>query len=221
MEASCPIRIETALRESVERAWRQLGALEVADFGEVGARYGEPHRAYHTLEHVFECQRWLAATCDLAERPCEVEIALVYHDVVYDQWRSDNEQRSAELFRGHAQARALPLEPTARICALIEGTASHRSRHGDSALLNDIDLAVLGASPARYEIYEQQVRSEYAALEERLFRAGRERVVRSFLETTAIYGTPFFGERLEAQARRNLGRALTHLQAADREPQRS
>ncbi len=134
---------------------------------------------------------------------------------MYDPLRADNEERSAELFRAHAHAAELPVEPTERVAALIEQTASHGARTGDGALLDDIDLAVLGASPRAYDRYEGQVRQEYAEVEERLFRAGRERILRSFLETTAIYATEFFGLRLEAQARSNLSRSLTALQESE------
>ena len=205
----------TALHESFARAWRRLGARDVPDFAEVVARYSEGHRAYHTLEHLQECHRWLATVRELAERPFEIELALVYHDVVYDPRRTDNEKCSAELFKTHAQAAKLPDEPTERVVALIEGTASHSTRTGDGALLNDIDLAVLGASPHAYDRYEDQLHQEYAHVEEQLFRAGRERILRSFLEATAIYATRFFRQRLEAQARLNLSRSLTALQESE------
>jgi predicted metal-dependent HD superfamily phosphohydrolase len=205
----------TALRESFANAWRQLGARLAPDFTEIVARYSEPHRAYHTLEHLLECLAWLAVSRDFAERAYEVELALFYHDVVYDPWRTDNENRSAKLFRFHARASHLPEAQTARIASLIEGTATHGASHGDGALLNDIDLAVLGASPHGYARYECQIRREYEHVEEPMFRAGRERILRAFLEWPSIYSTPFFGQRLETQARTNLSRSLAALQCSE------
>ena len=46
------------------------------------ARYSEPRRRYHTLQHLAEC---FAAF--------DVELALWFHDAIYNTRRSDNEQR--------------------------------------------------------------------------------------------------------------------------------
>lgn len=201
------------MRQCFADAWRQLGARQAPDFAEIVARYSELSRAYHTVEHVLECLRWLAASEELAERPAEVRLALIYHDVVCVPGHIDNEVRSAELFRAHAAASHLPDGPSERIAALIEGTALHRAHDGDGALLNDIDLAVLGSSPDRFARYEEQIRREYAHVDDRAFRAGREQILRSFLETDSIFRTPFFSQRLEAQARTNLTRALAALES--------
>ena len=200
------------LQESSRAAWRKLGAPRAPDFDSVVDRYEEPHRAYHTLEHILECHGWLEVARDLAERPLEVELALLYHDIVYDPLRTDNERQSAVLFGAHAASAGLAVEPARRISALIEGTASHSSCSGDAALVNDIDLAVLGASPRRYDLFEEQVRTEYAQIEFQDYRAGRARVLRAFLEKTTIYSTQMFERRLEAQARWNLPHALADLE---------
>ena len=204
------------MRHGFEEAWRRLGAGHVPEFAAIAACYSEPHRAYHTLEHLRDCLEWLAVSQQLAQRPLEVKLALVYHDAVYVPQRSDNEVRSAELFRAHARASRLADGPTERIAALIEGTALHRAQNKDGALLNDIDLAVLGSSPHRFARYERQIREEYGHVDQRLFHAGRERILRAFLEAAAIYETSFFSQRLEAQAHGNLSRALLTLQNAGR-----
>ncbi|MCA9529169.1 MAG: hypothetical protein KC543_03405 [Myxococcales bacterium] len=204
-----------AMQVSFADAWRQLGARHVPRFAEVLERYAEPARAYHTVEHVLACLRWLAVSEDLAERPLEVRLALIYHDVVYVPGRVDNEERSAALFGVHAQASRLPTGPADRIARMIVGTALHRADDGDEALVNDIDLAVLGSSPHGFARYEAAIREEYAHVDPALFRAGRERVLRSFVEATSIYRTSFFSRRLEAQARTNLAHALRSLQGRD------
>src|SRR5512138_1089411 len=59
--------------------------------------YSETHRHYHTVEHIDHCLRELDAEISLAREPAEVELALWFHDAVYNSHRSDNEQKSAEL----------------------------------------------------------------------------------------------------------------------------
>ena len=216
------VHIET-LHPCIAEAWRALGArpipeLAVAACDEILARYRERHRAYHTLTHVLECMGWLDAAITLAEEPEEIRLALLYHDAVYDPRAHDNEARSAALFRAHAEAVALPAGIRDRITSLITAT-SHGTHEGvasrdDSALIRDIDLAILGASPHRYDRYEQQIRREYAHVPGELFREARAALLRRFLETTAIYRTDFFARRLEAQARANLARAVEQLTPA-------
>jgi predicted metal-dependent HD superfamily phosphohydrolase len=104
-----------------------------------------------------------------------------------------------------------PPECVERVVALIQSTAHHSAAKGDAALLADIDLAILGAPPTRYRRYERDVRSEYAAVADVQYRAARARVLRGFLERLAIYRTPYFASRLEAQARSNLSNALSAL----------
>ena len=79
--------------QSWARAWRGCGAR--TDGAEVHAglvsRYAEPHRAYHTLQHLAECLTLFAEVRHLVPHPHEVELALWFHDAVYDVHASDNE----------------------------------------------------------------------------------------------------------------------------------
>jgi predicted metal-dependent HD superfamily phosphohydrolase len=196
-------------------AWRAAGARHDNAATWLAERYAEEHRAYHDAEHVAECLAWLDRVCDLAVRPAELEVALFFHDAIYQPLGSDNEARSAQELRQLARKAGMPTESVERIAQLIESTATHNTRSGDAALLSDIDLAILGASPARYMRYEREVRREYAAVDETIYRVGRTRVIRGFLERVEIYRTPRLAARLEAQARDNLGSALAALEQSE------
>ena len=74
-------------------------------FQELIARYCEPHRKYHTVRHLDECFAKLVEIRALAQRPAEVELALWFHDAVYEQRSHDNEAKSAER---HLHYRAVP-----------------------------------------------------------------------------------------------------------------
>ncbi|HEX2560983.1 hypothetical protein [Phenylobacterium sp.] len=101
----------------------------------------------------------------------------------------------------------------AEVARLIRLTAGHEVAPGDrmGAILVSIDLSILGASPADYDAYARAVREEYAHVPDELWRAGRGRVLRRFLEAPAIFPDPRLGERFEAQARANLARELASL----------
>jgi predicted metal-dependent HD superfamily phosphohydrolase len=199
-------------RARFEAAWRAVGANHDNASAWLADRYAEEHRAYHDAEHIAECLAWFNRLRDLAERPAELEVALFFHDAIYDPLASDNEARSAEELRRLARAAGVPAEAAERIARLIESTETHEVMSGDAALLSDIDLAILGASPARYARYEREVRREYAAIDEASYRKARAQVLRGFLERVEIYQTPRLAARLEAQARDNLSSALTALE---------
>ena len=172
---------------------------------ELIARYSEPHRRYHTLQHLEECFARFDEIRDLAQHPAEVEIALWFHDAIYDPRRDDNETRSAAW----AKSSVPDVAAGERIHALVMATR-HESvpRDADARVMVDVDLSILGASELRFEEYESQVRDEYAFVPDSEFRRGRAAILNSLLARPAIYSTRRFIERYEAQARANLARAL-------------
>jgi predicted metal-dependent HD superfamily phosphohydrolase len=199
-----------ALRASWSEAWRALGAsADDALLAELLARYGEAQRAYHTLQHLGECLVHLARERDGAERPAEVALALWFHDAIYDVQRHDNEARSADWARQAALRAGLAPEVAERLHALVMATRHDVQPVGaDARLLVDIDLAILGATPARFAEYERQIRIEYAHVPPAVFEPRRRQILGGFLARDPLYLTAPMRTRLEAAARANLGRAV-------------
>jgi predicted metal-dependent HD superfamily phosphohydrolase len=182
-------------------------------YAELCARYGEPHRAYHTLEHLRECLAWLAEVRELAVHPDEIALALWFHDAIYDPRAHDNEERSAAWAERVLRSAGASTEVAHRVAALVLATKHDVvPEPGDAALLVDVDLSILGAERARFDAYEAQVRREYAWVPEAAYREGRARVLRSFLGRPRIYATAHFHDRLEARARDHLRRSLAALE---------
>ena len=176
------------------------------------ARWAEPHRRYHTLQHLRECLELLAAHGALAERPGEVGIALWFHDAVYDTARHDNEAASADWARRVLRDAGAAQDVIARVDALILATRhSQVPATSDERLLVDIDLAILGAAPARFDEYERQIRDEYGFVPEDVFRDKRAGILRGFLARPALFSTAALAARLEAPARANLAGAIARL----------
>jgi predicted metal-dependent HD superfamily phosphohydrolase len=201
--------------EEWHRMWAALGAQTIHGglFNQLVRAYGEPQRHYHTLQHLRECLAHLEAASSLARHPAEVELALWFHDAVYDPKRQDNEQRSADWARESVHAAGCSSAVGGRVAALVLATAAHEAPADDPdlQLLLDIDLAILGAGPARFAEYEQQVRAEYAHVPEADWRAGRARLLAGFLARPRIYTTPPFHDALEERARANLTQAIAAL----------
>lgn len=194
--------------------WTGLGAAtgDEALHASLLTRYAEPQRHYHTLQHLRECLERLRDASHMAVRLHEVEVALWFHDAVYDVRAADNEQRSAHLAVEAVRAAGLTTEVAERIAALIMATRHDVVPHDtDAQLLVDVDLAILGADDARFDEYERQVREEYAWVPRFIFRRKRRGVLQGFLDRAHIYSTAHFRNELESAARANLTRSITAL----------
>jgi predicted metal-dependent HD superfamily phosphohydrolase len=199
-------------RASLYAALAGIGAIPHGDlFAELTAAYSQPTRHYHTRRHIAACLRDLQQWRELAERPNEIAVALWFHDAVYDTHRDDNEARSADWACRYLDAARAPRDAIARIAAMIRATATHVAADPDAALLLDIDLAILGASPRSFAAYDRAIRAEYGWIPEPEYRLARRRVLASFLERATIYQTASIRQRREAQARRNLTRLIEKL----------
>lgn len=173
------------------------------------AAYAEPQRHYHTQQHLVECLTHWASARHLAQRPAEVELALWFHDAIYEVKAQDNELRSAQWATQALQCAGASEEICQRVHTLIMATCHTATpADADAQLLVDIDLAILGASPERFAEYDQQVRAEYAWVPGLIYGFKRKQVLQGFLQREAIYSTPFFHALLEQTARRNLRAAV-------------
>jgi predicted metal-dependent HD superfamily phosphohydrolase len=202
------------LQSSWKRCW---GSLNVQGDGlalmqRLISAYEEPQRKYHTIQHLSECLELFGQNIDLASEPAEVEIALWFHDAIYNPRASDNEAKSAEWAAAELRKAGASAERIERVRQHILATRhAVLPQGGDQALLIDIDLSILGASRPRFEEYEKQVRAEYAWVPGFLFRHKRRSVLAEFLERDPIYNTPRLREALEIRARENLAYSLQQL----------
>ena len=178
------------------------------------ARYAEPHRRYHTVEHLDEVLAAVHELADLADDPHAVVMAALFHDAVYDPRAApgENERASAELARS--------MYGDEEVVRLVLLTAEHSAAPDDrnGAVLVDADLWILGAPPERYERYARDVRAEYAHVDDDAWRAGRSAVLRRFLDRPRLFATDRFSARFDAAARRNLAGELTALGGGDPQP---
>ena len=200
-------------QEQWSEAWSQLGAVAPDGLlAELVARYSEAHRFYHTPQHLRECFTVLAPASHLASRLAEVQIALWFHDAIYDTHADDNEERSAHWAEQSLVAGGASADAAARVRELVLATKHNAVPEGaDAKLLVDVDLSILGAAEPRFAEYERQIRQEYAWVPEDDFRRGRARILASLRDRPTIYSTAWFATRLEERARENLSHSLREL----------
>ena len=196
------------------KLWRQFGVGE-PDPGLLPLlldRYREAHRRYHTLQHLDACLAHFDAVRGQAQHAEEVEMALWFHDAIYQVRDASNEIQSAEWARSALLQGQADAQSARRVHALVMVT-NHQTepQTPDEALLLDVDLAILGAPSAQFDAYEKQLREEFASIPEVAFRSGRRKILTMFLHRQPIYRTDWFRQRFERQAKLNLGNSLSSL----------
>ncbi|HKS55483.1 MAG TPA: hypothetical protein VJS12_09370 [Steroidobacteraceae bacterium] len=177
----------------------------------LAAAYSEPHRRYHTTQHIDSCLGELARFESHVAHLNEVRWALLFHDAIYDPRRNDNEARSADWACGVMQELQRPEDEIARVRKLIMATVhATQAATADEALLLDIDLSILGADEATFDEYDRAIRVEYEWVPEQAYKFARASVLQGFLQRERIFQTAVFQDR-EAIARGNLERVLERL----------
>ena len=181
-------------------------------------RYAEPHRAYHDQAHVNALLSGLADEGLQVGNMAAVELAIWYHDAIYHPSATDNEARSANLLVAEMYQLACPTVVRAAE-RMVRATAGHDlppdfpdAWRDDTATFLDLDMAVLGAEPADYDVYEAGIAAEYIPVHGlNNFRVGRAGFLRGMLNRERLFHTERFHHRLDAAARANLRRGLLNL----------
>ena len=181
-------------------------ARRTAEFDRLAAAYQAPTRHYHTLHHI-EHLLHLVDQAPLHDAVA-VELAVWFHDAVYNALKPDNEARSAAEALAFLRGSALAPARQQRVAFLIERTADHTQPQppDDADLLYflDADLSILGAPEAEYWAYARHVRREYRLVPDLLYRPGRRKVLAKMLAAPVLYRTPALRDQYDAPARRNL-----------------
>lgn len=207
--------------DAMQRGWVSLlapfgvtPAAAYPPFDRLVETYSEPHRHYHTLEHVGEVLRVVGR---LKGGPA-VQLAVWFHDAVYDPKAKDsnNERMSADLAERELTALGLPPEVVRHVADLVRSTAHFdwswsKFTGPDFDALHDADLAILGASEVRYARYAADVRKEYAWVPDADYREGRRVILDVFLSRERIYRTEAMFAEGEEAARRNMAAEVERL----------
>jgi len=195
------------------RRWADL----LPDHPEIGEdllrRYAEPHRRYHTTEHLADVLSRIDELASGREDLFLVRLAAWFHDAVYaiPAGQVSNEEASARLAIRTLGRVGLEQEDLTQVARLVRLTETHQpgTRDREGELLCDADLAILAAEPAAYDRYVEQIRAEYARVPEEQFLAGRLTVLTS-LAHRELFRTGK-GRRLAGAARANLEREMRTL----------
>ncbi|MCP1298913.1 hypothetical protein NK356_07040 [Chryseobacterium sp. S0630] len=179
---------------------------------EIETRYSEKGRHYHNLLHLENMFKELDAVKMNISDFTALSFSVFYHDVIYDAASKANEEKSAAKAEKRLTELHINQDKISLISAQILATKSHqRSDDEDTNYLLDADLSVLGKDFKTYSEYTQNIRKEYSIYPDFLYKPGRKKVLKHFLELESIFKTEYFKEKYEAQAKENIAAELQLL----------
>ena len=187
-------------------------ALINAMFEELIELYSYKNRFYHDITHVTSLlKRWEETRTELNDEEV-VYLAIWFHDAIFDTWKSNNEEKSAELAAEFLNKTNFPPSRIEKVVNYILATKTHESNgENDLNYFLDMDLSILGSEETIYEIYTQQISDEYSFYPTFLYNRGRRKVLNGFLDKEFIYKTKIYRAKFEEQARVNIQAELEKL----------
>ena len=181
-------------------------------FQEIESRYSEPHRTYHTMIHIYQLFMLMENHPDELENHTLIELAILFHDIVYDPQQNDNEAKSAAI-ADKLVGPYLDAVTRHQLKLIIESTHQHKPilAASDNQYFLDMDLSILGVSSRIYNGYVRKIRQEYSILPTRKFDEGRKEFLVNFLKRPRIFYTDLYYNQFEEQARSNMEQELMLL----------
>jgi predicted metal-dependent HD superfamily phosphohydrolase len=207
--------------DSFVRKWQALAAnlgLDRAQSQEVGdyllAQYSGTNRHYHGVGHIVSMLEGFDAIHTSLEDPLAAELAIFFHDAIYDPSRHDNEEQSAMKMQDLLSGLVDPTQLETAVRS-VKATKQHAlTPSHETNLLLDLDMAILGQPWPVYERYADAVMREYLPVYgEAAYRHGRRTL---FLEPAIACGTVFLTDAfrpLNQQAMQNMQREAEILKS--------
>ncbi|KAF2340968.1 HD domain-containing protein [Flavobacterium tistrianum] len=172
--------------------------------------YSKKSRHYHNLTHLKEMIESFEIYKDKLQNPDEILFSIFYHDFVYSASKKDNELKSAEY------ALSILSENSILNKQLVFDAICATQQHQQNAIedinwLIDFDLKILAKDWEDYKIYFEQIRKEYRIYPDFLYKPGRAKALKHFLENEFIFQTAEFRILYEEKARINIEKEIKLL----------
>lgn len=181
-------------------------------WNEIEKRYSEKGRCYHNLLHLENMFKELETVREKISNFTVVSFSIFYHDIVYDATSKSNEEKSALLAERRLAELNLNNDLINAVSAQILVTKFHqKSEDEDTNYLLDADLSILGKDLESYLAYTQMIRKEYSIYPDLLYKPGRKKVLKHFLELNSIFKTDYFKEKYEVRAKENISTEIQLL----------
>lgn len=166
--------------------------------------YGEKHRAYHNIEHIYDLLQLANAYHDSHA----IHSTIIFHDIVYYPGCKFNEELSASAYRDW-HARFYDEMGYRAIIASKNHTAEWNDKLLPFWAKEFLDYDLYGLATDKYKENAQKIWKEFEPfVEAGTFINGRVKFLHTMLESKRIYWNH---PEWEAEARSNMHEELTYL----------
>ncbi|WP_196888103.1 hypothetical protein [Aureivirga sp. CE67] len=181
-------------KELIQNIWKKIEE-----------NYSEKQRHYHNLKHI---ESMLNSAMFFKNEIKDFDaflFSIFFHDIVYVVSRNDNEKKSAEMASEYLKQLNVPELIIEKCREQIIATKYHENENcSDTSYLIDLDLAILGTPDEKYQEYATNIRKEYSRYPDFLYKRGRKKILKNFLEKESIYKTKYFQENYGEKAKENI-----------------
>lgn len=178
----------------------------------ISSAYNSPNRFYHNLNHIESMFLLLEKQKDSINNWESIVFGLLYHDIVYDSTKSNNEELSAQLAKQELLTLNVSRSQIQKVEDLIISTKNHvGNSDNDTNIFLDADLSILGSDTKTYTTYSKNVRIEYVQYPSYVYNQGRIKILEYFLKLDSIYKTDYCKSKFEQSAQENLNHELNEL----------
>ncbi len=204
MQFMCKSQFTELWINSSDSNANEKDAQNVFEF--VYACYSEDHRHYHNAIHIDHCLRMLNDAKASLSNPYAVELAVWFHDVIYNPTSKENEAQSAHYF-DKSSSSVLSSELRGKVRQLILKT-THDSvpETLEEEVLMDIDLSSFGLDWQHFHADGINIRKEQSHLSDQEFYSQQVKFQKSLLDRDRFFYSEYFFNRFEEKARENVTR---------------
>lgn len=212
-----PVKQTLFLKQNLETSLKNIGAESETKtiFNDFMDAYDTTERGYHGLDHI---ENMLLDFNKVQESGIGQKVkntdAFRYSVFMHD-FRNGTPNDVAEsidyAISSAKNLRSADSEYVKKLISATDYSYNPEITSFDEALMQDLDLAVLGRNHEEYQKYAKAIRREYGKFDDSIYNPERIKVLQNFLEKENIYNTDYFRDNFEKTARENIQSEIQSL----------
>ena len=206
-----PVKQTLFLKDSLDTSLKNMGIKENESkiiFNDFMDAYDTTGRGYHGLDHIenmlLDFDRVQnSAIAQQVKNPDAFKYSIFMHD--FKNGTPNDVAESVEYaINSTKNLRSADSEYVRKLISATDYSRKPEITSFDEALMQDLDLAILGKSPEEYKNYSQAIREEYKKFDDSVYNPNRISILQNFLTKDRIYNTEYFRDNFEKTARENI-----------------
>ncbi len=184
-------------------------------FGKLASQYNEPHRAYHNSHHIADCLKQLNSAPSITSNVDAIELALWFHDVIYEMGANDNERRSARYFLDVTRGRLGNGRRWRAARHILATIYPSNPRDPDSRYVVDIDLSSFCLPWPQFLRDSANVRRESGHASDAEYARKQQQFLTQLAGSPPFFLSHYYLQHHEHQAQDNIRRILELLRTRE------